>query len=70
MSTRSAGRLFYQVFLPVAVAVNLGTYYMQRGRAREALRLWADALSRNPALTSVSMNLAVAQFQSGDAPAA
>jgi hypothetical protein len=24
MSTRSAGRLFYQVFLPVAVAVNLG----------------------------------------------
>jgi len=32
----------------VAVAVNLGTYYVQRRRAREAIRLWADALSRNP----------------------
>ena len=53
----------------VAVAVNLGTYYMKRGRAREAMRLWVDALARNPGLTSVSMNLAVAQYQAGD-PAA
>ena len=54
----------------VAVAVNLGTYYVQRGRAREAMRLWTDALSRNPALTSVRINLAVAQYQSGDRAAA
>ena len=50
----------------MAVAVNLGTYYVQRGRAREAMRLWTDALSRNPALTSVRINLAVAQYQAGD----
>ena len=54
----------------VAVAVNLGTYYIQRGRAREAMRLWADALSRNPALTGVRINLAVAHYQAGDLAAA
>jgi Flp pilus assembly protein TadD len=54
----------------VAVAVNLGTYYIKRGRAREAMRLWTDALARNPGLTSVSMNLAVAQYQAGDPAAA
>ena len=30
-----------------AVAINLGAYYIQRGSAQEAMRLWADALSRN-----------------------
>ena len=54
----------------VAVAVNLGTYYVQRGRAPEAMRLWTDALSRNPALTRVRFNLAVAQYQAGDPAAA
>jgi Tfp pilus assembly protein PilF len=54
----------------VAVAVNLGTYYIKRGRVREAIRLWTDALSRNPGLTSVRMNLAVAQFQARDPAAA
>ena len=54
----------------MAVAVNLGTYYIKRGRAREAMLLWTDALSRNPALTSVRMNLAVAQFQTEDPAAA
>ena len=54
----------------VAVAVNLGTYYIKRGRAREAIRLWTDALSRNAGLTSVRMNLAVAQFRTGDPAAA
>jgi hypothetical protein len=54
----------------VAVAVNLGTYYIKRGRAHEAMRLWTDALARNPGLTSVSMNLAVAQYQAGDPAAA
>jgi len=54
----------------VAVAVNLGTYYIQRGRAREAMRLWTDALSRNPALTGARINLAVAHYQAGDLAAA
>jgi predicted CXXCH cytochrome family protein len=54
----------------VSVAVNLGTYYISRGRPREAMRLWTGALSRNPGLTSVRMNLAVAQYQAGDAAAA
>ena len=54
----------------VAVAVNLGTYHMQRGRTQEALRLWNDALSRNPGLTGARINLAVAQYRAGDASAA
>ena len=54
----------------VAVAVNLGTYYIKRGRAHEAIGLWKDALSRNPGLTSVRMNLAVAQFRTGEPAAA
>ena len=54
----------------IPVAVNLGTYYIKRGRAREAMRLWTDSLSRNPGLTSVRMNLAVAQYQAGDPAAA
>ena len=53
-----------------AVAVNLGAYYIQRGRVQEAMRLWQDALTRNPALTGARINLAVAQYQSGDASAA
>jgi tetratricopeptide (TPR) repeat protein len=35
----------------LSVAINLGAYYIHRGRAREAMRLWTDALSRNPGLT-------------------
>ena len=54
----------------IAVAVNLGTFYIQRGRAREAMRLWQDALSRNPGLTTVWINLAVAQYRTGNAGAA
>jgi tetratricopeptide (TPR) repeat protein len=50
----------------VSIAITLGTYYAQRGRAPEAIRLWKDALSRNPGLTDARVNLAVAQFQSGD----
>jgi hypothetical protein len=54
----------------VSVAINLGTYYIQRGRTSEAMQLWADALSRNPGLTGARINLAVAQFKSGDPAAA
>ena len=53
-----------------AVAINLGAYYIERGSARDAMRLWADALSRNPGLTGARVNLAVAQYQAGDAAAA
>jgi predicted CXXCH cytochrome family protein len=53
-----------------AVAVNLGSYYIKRGRAAEAVRLWQGALARNPALTGARINLAVAQYRSGDTAAA
>jgi tetratricopeptide (TPR) repeat protein len=54
----------------VAVAINLGSYYIHKGCAREAMRLWTDALSRNPGLTGARINLAVSQYQAGDPGAA
>ncbi|MGH7487587.1 MAG: tetratricopeptide repeat protein, partial [bacterium] len=54
----------------VTAAVNLGSLWMQRGRASEAMRLWEDALSRNPGLTTARINLAVAQYRSGQTAAA
>jgi Tfp pilus assembly protein PilF len=34
------------------------------------MRLWVDALSHNPGLTGARINLAVTQYQAGDAAAA
>ncbi|MBI2687986.1 MAG: tetratricopeptide repeat protein [Acidobacteria bacterium] len=51
-------------------AVNLGTYKIRRGLTKEAIALWLRALAKNPALIGARMNLAVAQYQSGDAAAA
>jgi tetratricopeptide (TPR) repeat protein len=51
-------------------AINLGTYWIKRGRVREAIDLWQAALLRNPGLTGARMNLAVAQYRSGDTAAA
>ena len=48
-----------------AVAINLGTYYAQRGRAPEAMRLWADALSRNPGLTGARLPVISKSFTPG-----
>jgi hypothetical protein len=49
----------------LAAAVNLGSYRAQQGAMEEAVRLWLGALERNPALTGVRINVAVAQFRSG-----
>jgi len=54
----------------VSVAINLGTYCYRRGRAWDAMRLWAGALERNPGLTGARINLAVAQYQAGNSAAA
>src|SRR5205085_4751311 len=53
-----------------AVAVNLGNRYIERGRAREAMVLWREGLTRNPALTGARGNLAVAQYRAGGKGAA
>jgi predicted CXXCH cytochrome family protein len=49
----------------VAGAVR-GIYRAREGRTREALALWQDVFSRNPALASVGINLATAQKSIGD----
>lgn len=49
-----------------AAAANLGIYRMRRGRAEEAIRLWKDVFARYPALSGPAMNLANAQFSTGD----
>ena len=43
---------------------------LERGRTQDAMRLWQDALTRNPALTGARVNLAVAQYRAGEASAA
>lgn len=53
-----------------AALINLGAYQAQAGRLDLAMQFWLRALQRNLALTHVSMNLAVAQFRSGDPEAA
>jgi tetratricopeptide (TPR) repeat protein len=54
----------------VTAPVGLGGIMMQRGQYREAIRLWQDALSRNAGLELVRINMAIAQWRSGDLPAA
>lgn len=54
----------------VSVMINLGGYYMKRGRSKDAMRLWSDAIARAPGLTSARVNLAVAQYRAGDRAAA
>jgi hypothetical protein len=43
-----------------------GTYRARKGRVAEAIALWQDVFSRNPALVSVGVNLALAQLDAGD----
>ena len=50
--------------------MNVGTYRIRQGSAKEAMALWLQALARNPALISARLNLAVAQYQSGNSAAA
>jgi len=54
----------------ITARINLGTYLIKRGRTREAIGLWEEVLAKNPGLTEVRINLAVAQYRAGDAAAA
>ena len=55
---------------PVAATINLGTCRAKEGKLPEAMKLWSIALERNPGQEGARLNLAVAQFQSGDLSAA
>ena len=48
-----------------AVAAALGAYQMQRGNFAEAIQLWRAALTLNPAMTLVRVNLAQALLRTG-----
>jgi predicted CXXCH cytochrome family protein len=50
----------------VTASVGLGGILMQRGQDAEAIHLWQDALSKNAGLELVRINMAMAQWRSGD----
>lgn len=50
----------------VTASVGLGGIMMQRGQDAEAIHLWQDALSKNGGLELVRINMAMAQWRSGD----
>jgi predicted Zn-dependent protease len=54
----------------VTASVGLGGILMERGRFAEAVRLWEDALSKNGGLELVRINMAMAEWRSGDVRAA
>ena len=54
----------------VTAPVGLGGILMERGQDAEAIRLWQDALARNAGLELVRINMAMAQWRSGDLKAA
>lgn len=54
----------------VTASVGLGAILMERGQFSQAVRLWEDALSKNGGLELVRINMALAQWRSGDLRAA
>jgi len=54
----------------VTAFVGLGAIRMERGEHAEAIRLWTDALGKNSGLQLVRLNLAIAQWRTGDTPSA
>jgi hypothetical protein len=54
----------------VTASVGLGGILMERGQYTEAIRLWQDALTKNGGLELVRINMAMAQWRSGDLAAA
>ncbi len=54
----------------VTAPVGLGGILMERGQYAEAIRLWQDALAKNGGLELVRINMALAQWRSGDLHAA
>jgi hypothetical protein len=53
-----------------AALVNLGGCLAREGRIPESIQLWQEALGRSPGLEGARINMAVAQYRSGDAAAA
>jgi predicted CXXCH cytochrome family protein len=51
-------------------ATNLAIYWIKRGRAKEAIALWENVLTRSPGLTGARINLAVAEYRAGNGAAA
>lgn len=54
----------------VTASVGLGAILMERGQYADAIQLWQDALAKNGGLELVRMNMAMAQWRSGDLQAA
>ena len=54
----------------VTASVGLGGILFEHGQDREAIQLWQDALAKNSGLVLVGTNLALAQWRSGNLPAA
>jgi Tfp pilus assembly protein PilF len=54
----------------VTAPVGLGGILMERGQYAEAIRLWQNALAKNAGLELVRINMALAQWRSGDLQAA
>jgi tetratricopeptide (TPR) repeat protein len=52
--------------LNAAAGANLAIYRARKGRLNEAIVLWQDVFSRNPALSGAGINLALAQLHAGD----
>jgi tetratricopeptide (TPR) repeat protein len=50
--------------------VNFGNCEANRGDMEAAMKLWSQALQRNPGLEAARLNLAVAQYRSGNVEAA
>lgn len=50
----------------VTASVGLGGILMARGQDAQAIRLWQDALAKNAGLELVRINMAMAQWRSGD----
>jgi hypothetical protein len=48
-----------------AAGANLAIYRARKGRVAEAITLWRDVFSRNPALPGPGINLAIAQWEAG-----
>jgi predicted CXXCH cytochrome family protein len=56
--------------MQVTAPVGLGGILMERGRYAEAIGLWQAALAKNAGLELVRINMALAQWRSGDLQAA
>jgi Tetratricopeptide repeat/Cytochrome c554 and c-prime len=56
--------------MQVTAPVGLGGILMERGQYADAIRVWQDALAKNAGLELVRINMALAQWRTGDLQAA